>query len=67
MSAALLMCGIVFSSVGFGYVLYGRKQRAPVPLVCGVALMAVPYFVSNIPLLVIAGIALSALPYLLRP
>ncbi|MBU0602871.1 MAG: hypothetical protein KKD25_10790 [Gammaproteobacteria bacterium] len=67
MSAALLMCGIVFSSVGFGYVLYGRKQRAPVPLVCGVALMAVPYFVPDIALLVIAGIALSVLPYLFRP
>jgi len=37
-----------------------------VPLACGVALMAFPYFVSNTILLVAIGIALIAVPYFVR-
>jgi hypothetical protein len=46
--------------------MYGRKQRAVVPLLCGLALMVFPYFVSNNILLVIIGVALMAVPYFLR-
>jgi hypothetical protein len=46
--------------------MYGRKQRAVVPLVCGLALMVFPYFVSNTILLVTIGVALMAIPYFLR-
>jgi hypothetical protein len=60
---SVLLWGLIFGSVGFGYFLYGKKQRAVVPLVCGIALMAFPYFISNTILLVVAGIALAAAPY----
>lgn len=46
--------------------MYGRKQKAVMPLVCGLALMIFPYFVSNIILLVIIGIVLIAVPYFIR-
>jgi hypothetical protein len=46
--------------------MYGRKQRAVVPLVCGLALMIFPYFVSNNILLVAIGVALMAIPYFVR-
>ena len=46
--------------------MYGKRQRAVVPLVCGVCLMIFPYFVSNTILLVAIGAALMALPYFLR-
>jgi hypothetical protein len=46
--------------------MYGRKQRAVVPLVCGLALMIFPYFVTNSVLLVAIGVALMAIPYFLR-
>jgi hypothetical protein len=36
---------MLFGSIGFGFFLYGRKQRAIVPLTCGLALMVFPYFV----------------------
>src|SRR5690349_9548560 len=39
MSASLLFLGLVFSCIGFGFFLYGKNQRAPVPLVVGVILM----------------------------
>ena len=66
LSTSLLLWGVLFGSVGFGYFLYGRKQGAAVPLVCGIALMAVPYFVSDTVLLVVAGVALAATPYFFR-
>jgi len=62
----LLFWGVLFGSVGLGYFLYGKKQRAVVPLVCGIALMAFPYFISNTVVLVAVGIALAAIPYFVR-
>jgi len=57
---------LLFGSIGLGFFIYGRKQRAVVPLVCGLALMLFPYFVSNAMLLVGIGALLIALPYFLR-
>ena len=36
------------------------------PLICGIALMVYPYFVSNNALLVAIGVALIAIPYFVR-
>ncbi len=66
MTEAQLLWGLVFGSIGFGFFLYGRKQRAPVPLVCGLGLMIYPYFVTNAYLLVAIGAVLCAVPYFLR-
>jgi hypothetical protein len=63
---AWLLWGLLFGSIGLGFVIYGRKQRAPVPLVCGLALMVFPYFVSNTLLLIGIGIVICAIPYFLR-
>ena len=57
---------MLFGSIGVGYFIYGRKQRAAVPLVSGLALMVFPYFVSNVWLLVGVGVVLAAAPYFLR-
>ena len=66
MTTSLLLWGVLFGSVGFGYFLYGKKQRAAVPLVSGLALMVFPYFISNTVTLVLAGAAIAALPYFVR-
>ena len=65
-SSAVLLWGVVFGSIGLGYFVYGKKQGRFVPLLCGIGLMAFPYFVSNTVLLVVAGLALAAVPYFLR-
>ncbi|HEY5264792.1 MAG TPA: hypothetical protein VIJ37_07340 [Steroidobacteraceae bacterium] len=57
---------MLFGSIGLGFFLYGKKQRAVVPLLCGLALMLFPYFVSNVMLLVAIGALLIAIPYFLR-
>jgi len=58
--------GLLFGSIGIGFLIYGRKQGAVVPLVCGLALMIVPYFVSDTILLITVGIMLIAIPYFVR-
>ncbi len=63
---ATLLWGLLFSSIGLGFAIYGRRQRAVVPLVCGIALMVYPYFVPNAALLVGIGVLLVAVPYFLR-
>jgi hypothetical protein len=65
-STSSLLWGVLFGSIGLGFVIYGRRHRAVVPLLCGLALMAFPYFVSNAILLVMIGIALMAIPYFFR-
>jgi hypothetical protein len=66
MDTSFLLWGLLFGSIGLGFFVYGRRQKTVVPLVCGVALMIFPYFVSNTLLLVILGLALIAIPYLVR-
>ena len=66
MNTSLLLLGVFFGAVGLGYFLYGKKQRAVVPLVCGLALMVVPYFISSTALLVMVGAVLSGIPYFVR-
>lgn len=61
-----LIWGLLFSSLGLGYFIYGKKQKRAVPFASGIGLMAFPYFVSNSWLMVLIGTVLLALPYFLR-
>lgn len=65
-STAAMLWGMLFGSIGVGFSIYGRKQRAAVPFAVGVALMAYPFFVANTYLLVLIGVALCAVPYFIR-
>ena len=57
---------MVFGAIGLGFFMYGRKQKAVVPLLTGIALFMFPYFISNVYMLVIVGVLLVALPYFVR-
>ncbi|HEY5626656.1 MAG TPA: hypothetical protein VIR79_01795 [Nitrospira sp.] len=66
MNTALLLWSLLFGSVGFGFFLYGRKEKAAVPFICGIVLMVYPYFISDTVVLVAIGCALVAIPYFVR-
>ena len=66
MNTAALLWGLFFGSIGLGFFIYGKKQHALVPLLCGMALMIFPYFVTNNLLLVAMGSVLVILPYFFR-
>lgn len=63
---AQLVWGMVFGGIGLGFFTYGKKQKAVVPLLVGIALFAFPYFISNVYALVIVGLVLMAIPYFVR-
>jgi len=63
MNTSSLLWSLVFGSVGLGYFIYGKKQRAVIPLVCGLALMIFPYFVSSTFAMVSIGGVLAVIPY----
>jgi len=66
MNTSTLVWSVLFGSVGLGFFIYGKRQSAISPMVCGLALMIYPYFVSNVIPLVIIGLVIMALPYFLR-
>jgi predicted membrane protein len=66
MNESWLLWGLVFGSIGLGFFSYGRKQRAVVPLICGLTLMIFPYFISSTMLLVGIGIMLIIVPYFVK-
>lgn len=66
MNTSLLLWSLLFSSIGLGFFIYGKRQKAVVPLFCGLGLMIYPYFVSSSLLLVAIGVALMVLPYFVR-
>ncbi|MDH0031054.1 MULTISPECIES: amino acid transport protein [Acinetobacter] len=66
MNATQLFLGVIFSSIGLGYFMYGKKQKMTIPLACGLILMIYPYFIESTTLLSVIGIILSLLPYFLR-
>lgn len=66
MNEAWLLWGLLFGSIGLGFFVYGKKQKAVVPLVCGLALMMFPYFISNTFALVAVGAVLTVVPYFVR-
>ena len=61
MSEATLWWGMIFGAIGVGFFMYGKQQRSPVPLVCGVGLI-----VSNSWLVFAIGVGLMAVPYFVR-
>ncbi|MBI5593208.1 MAG: hypothetical protein HY881_22315 [Deltaproteobacteria bacterium] len=65
-STSTLVWGVIFGSIGLGFFVYEKKQKAVIPLCCGIGLMVFPYFISNSYLLILSGIVLVALPYFIR-
>ena len=64
---AIMMLSVLFSAIGAGYFLYGKKQHQWVPLLAGIALCVYPYFLSNGSAIVVVGLILTAVPWFIRP
>ena len=57
-----LLISQVFSSIGLGYSIYGKKQKHTVAFYTGLCLMFYPYAVSDPAMLIIIGVALMFTP-----
>jgi hypothetical protein len=65
-SVAVLIWGMLFGAIGFGYFLYGKKQKAMIPLCVGIVLCVFPYFIDNVYVVVCVGVTLIVIPYFVR-
>ncbi|MBH0203235.1 MAG: hypothetical protein HP496_13295 [Nitrospira sp.] len=63
-NTAILVWSIIFGSIGTGFAIYGKRQKAIVPLCIGVAPCVFPYFIENVYVLVFVGVVLMAIPYI---
>ena len=60
-----LFASLVWGSIGVGYFIYGKKQRELMPMLGGVALIAVSYIVSSALLMSLISVAVMVAVYLL--
>ena len=61
-----LVLSLLFSSIGLGYFLFGKRQQEYLFLFVGLALMIYPYMVSGTATVTVVGLALSAGPFVAR-
>ena len=66
MDTATLLWGVIFGAIGAGYWMYGKRQSAIMPMLCGAGLVVFPYFVGNAWLMVLVGAVLMAIPWFVR-
>ena len=63
---AVLFGSILFSAIGLGAFLYGKKGALWTPAIIGIVLMVYPYFVSETWILFAVGSGLCAALYFFR-
>ena len=59
-NSSFLWASLLWGSIGMGFAIYGKKQRATAPLVGGVALVAISYFIDSALMMSLVGVALIA-------
>jgi hypothetical protein len=65
-TAANLIGGLVFGSIGFVAFTYGKRMHVWKPMLLGLVLMGYPYFVSNDIAVFVIGILGTAALFLFR-
>lgn len=63
MRTSSIILSMLFSSIGVGYCIYGRKQQKFIALFSGIVMCVFPYFIQNVFLSIVIGLVLMALPF----
>ena len=66
MNTTQMLLSVLFSSIGIGYFIYGRKQRKAIPFAVGVALSVYTFVISNTIAIIIIGIILMFIPKFIK-
>ena len=66
MDTAYLFSALVWGSVGFGFFIYGKKQKSLAHLLGGILLMSASYFAKTPLYLSLAGIVIIAGIYMMK-
>jgi len=66
LSASSLFASLIWGAIGSGLFIYGKKQKSEIPLGCGLAMVALSYFVSSAWWMSLAGIGILGILYWLK-
>ena len=66
LSASSLFASLIWGAIGSGFAIFGKKQRAGIPLAGGLALIAISYFISSWALMSLAGFLILVVMYWLK-
>ncbi len=66
LDSGTLVASLIWGSIGFGIARYGWRQKDVLPLVDGIALMVVSYFIWSALYMSLAGAALVAALFWLK-
>ncbi len=58
--SSTLFASLIWGSIGLGFAIYGKKQRATAPLVGGIGLMGISYLIGSALVMSLVGVALVA-------
>ena len=56
--SSTLFASLVWGSIGMGFAIYGKKQRATAPLAGGIMLMGISYFIGSALVMSVVGVVL---------
>jgi hypothetical protein len=66
MDTTSLMISMLFGSIGFGFIMYGRKAAKMIPIAAGGLIMVCTYLIPDIPAQLIVCSIITAVPFVLR-
>lgn len=66
MDPTTLFIGLMAGSIGTGYFIYGKKQQKAVPLIAGLGLCVVPYFIENMAINIGVCVLLMVSPFVIK-
>ena len=58
--SSTLIASLIWGSIGSGFAIYGWKQKEPLPLSIGIALVTISYFIASALWMSIVGALLVA-------
>ena len=59
-NSSTLFASLIWGSIGLGFAIYGKKQRATAPLVGGILLMGISYLIDSALTMSLVGVVLVA-------
>lgn len=64
-SAETLFASLIWGSIGVGFTIYGKKQSKFIPMIGGLALVAISYFIASPLYMSAAAVGIMAAIWLL--
>jgi len=65
-NSTTLMLGIFAGCFGFAYFVYGKRQAKVIPIVAGIGLCVIPYFIENLTILILVCLTLIIAPFIIK-